>query len=86
MDSIRRLFYGSNGIHPRNSGTSFNITNLDKQYEASCKAVGTLLIVSEKWASKVETTSNDHMERWSWVDLGGNEGFNIRVVSTYRVS
>ena len=46
----------------------------------------TLVGVSGKWASRAESGGSDHMGRWSWIDMRGEKGKMIRMVSAYRVS
>ena len=61
-------------------------SNQDEHFEKSWKPGGTMIGVSGKWASRVESTGSDHMGRWSWVDLRGKKGKMIRVISAYRIS
>ena len=45
-----------------------------------------MLGVSGRWVSRVHRTGNDHMGRWSWIDLREKQGKMIRIISAYRVS
>ena len=61
-------------------------SNNDEFFETSWKPGGTIVGVSGKWASRAESGGNDHMGRWSWIDMRGKKGKMIRVISAYRVS
>jgi hypothetical protein len=48
-------------------------SNMDEFFDTSWKPGGTLVGVSGKWASRVESRGTDHMGRWSWIDMRGKK-------------
>jgi len=49
-------------------------SNMDETYLTSLKPDGILIGVSGRWTSSVATSGNDHLGRWSWMDIKGKGG------------
>ena len=60
--------------------------NMDELYLTSWKPGRTLFGASGRWASRVAKSGDDALGRWIWMDLRGEKGRIIRVISAYRVS
>ena len=61
-------------------------SNMDEKYLTSWKPVGKMLGVSGSCTYRVHSTSNNSMGRYTWINLRGEHGRMIRVISAYRVS
>ena len=46
-------------------------SNMDEIYFASWKPGETLIGASDRLSSRVATSGNDHLGRWSWMDIRG---------------
>ena len=61
-------------------------SNMDERYLTSWKPGGTLIGASGRWSSRVANSGNDHLGRWSCMDIREKKGRIIRAISAYRVS
>ena len=61
-------------------------SNIDEKFKSHWQPGGAMLGCDGKWAGRAAQQGDDKMGRWSWMDLQGQAGKTIRVISAYRVS